>query len=105
MHRNSESMLIQNQTRTRKCKWCGRTFRVPLGREYNATKYCCIKCSYYAYLEKHNIAQRKYLREYEELWKHSDKQLGSIGLGGTPEEDFEEELKKIRKELKMRGLR
>lgn len=98
-----ETMLIQNMTRTKTCQWCGRTFRVPKTREHNATKYCCIRCSYYSYLEKHNIAQHEYLKRYEDFVKN--RRYGSIGLGATPEADFEEELKKIRKELRMRGLR
>lgn len=92
-------------TRTKTCKWCGRTFRVPKTREYNATKYCCIKCSYFAYLEKHNIAQQKYLKQYYSLFKDCDKQLGTKGLGPHREDDFDKELDKIRNELKRMGLR
>ena len=103
MPRNNKTMLIQNMTRTKKCRWCGRTFRVPLSREYNATKYCCIKCSYFAYLEKHNVAQQEYLKRYKDFVQ--SKMYGSIGLGPVPEEDFELELRKIRSELKRRGLR
>jgi len=97
-------MLIQNMTRTRKCKWCGRTFRVPKTREYNAVKYCCVKCSYYAYLEKHNEAQTEYMKRYKELLKRE--RLGNSGLGQHREEDFEKELEKVRKELNRikRGL-
>lgn len=92
-------------TKLKTCKWCGRTFRVPKTREYNATKYCCIKCSYYAYLEKHLDAQNQYLQRYKELFKDADRQLGSKGLGPHPEQDFELELQKIKKELKKMGLR
>lgn len=98
-------MLIQNMTRTKTCKWCGRTFRVPKTREYNATKYCCIKCSYFAYLEKHNLAQHKYMKQYYSLFKDADKQLGTRGLGPHPEADFDKELLKIKNELKKMGLR
>ena len=99
-------MLIQNITRLKTCQWCGKTFRVPLTREYNATKYCCEMHSNFAYLEKHNKAQHEYLKRYDDLFKNSDRpfELGSIGLGGHRENDFEKEMQKIRKELKRLKL-
>lgn len=97
-------MLIQNMTRIKTCKWCGRTFRVPKTREYNATKYCCIKCSYYAYLEKHLEAQNNYTKKYDIL-KNDNNRLGSKGIGPHREEDFEKEYEIIRKELRKRGLK
>lgn len=96
-------MLIQNMTRQRNCKWCGRSFRVPLTREYNATKYCCIKCSYYAKLEQNLEAKRKYDLKYKELSTY--KQLGTKGLGQHRIDDFEKELEVIKNELKKMGLR
>lgn len=99
-------MIIQNMTRLKTCEWCGRSFRVPKTREFNATKYCCIKCSYYAYLEKHLDAQNRYMKKYEDFFKYDDKHmLGSNGLGQHRHEDFEKELKAIKKEMKKRGLR
>ena len=92
-------------TKLKTCKWCGRTFRVPKTREFNATKYCCIKCSYYAYLEKHCDAQHEYLKRYDDIFKYADRELGSQGLGPHAEHDFDKELEKIRKELRRRGLR
>lgn len=99
-------MIIQNMTRLKTCKWCGRSFRVPKTREFNATKYCCIKCSYYAYLENHLEAQNKYMKRYKDFFKYDDRyKLGSKGLGSHRNEDFEKELQAIKKEIKKRGLR
>lgn len=88
-------------TNLKTCKWCGRTFRVPKRREFNATKYCCIKCSYYAYLENHLEAVRRYNKRYG---LKNQKRLGDMGLGSHREEDFEKELKKIKAELRRLKL-
>ena len=106
-YRGEHVMLIQNMTKLKTCKWCGRTFRVPKTREFNATKYCCIKCSYYAYLEKHLDAQKEYLKRYDDIFKEADlpSRLGTRGLGQHREEDFDKELQKIRSEMKKMGLR
>ncbi|WP_323736218.1 hypothetical protein PXD04_10105 [Methanosphaera sp. ISO3-F5] len=92
-------MLIQNMTREKTCKWCGRTFRVPMTREYNATKYCCVKCSYFAQLEQKYEWIREYRKKYGTQF--------SIGTSNFKEKrfkDFEREMKAIRKEMKRLGL-
>lgn len=93
-------MIIQNMTRTRTCQWCGKTFRVPRTRKYNATKYCCKKHSRLAKREQDNKAQKKYKKLYHWLLKDADKwQIGEVRLGETPEQDFEEEYRLVHKEL------
>ena len=88
--------IIQNTTREIKCKWCGKYFRVPRTREYNAVKYCSMKCSYYAWLEKNLETTRRYNRKYQDIIKQ---RLGDSRLGANPVKDFETELKLIRREL------
>ena len=94
-------MLIQNMTKLKTCKWCGRTFRVPKTREFNATKYCCIKCSYYAKLEQNLEAKRKYDKKYKHLQKT---QLGTKGLGQHRHTDFKKEHNAILKMKKELGI-
>jgi len=96
------SMLIQNMTRLKTCKWCGKNFRVPLTRKFNATKYCCIKCSTYAKLEQNLQSKRRYDQKYKHLQKT---QLGTKGLGQHRHKDFQKELQAIQNELKKMGLK
>lgn len=91
-------MIIQNMTREKKCKWCGRTFRVPMTREYNATKYCCKKCSYYAKLEQNLETTRKYYKRFKRY------ELGTSNFKSKREEDFKKELEAIKAELRRLKL-
>ena len=92
--------------RTLKCKWCDEDFEVPRRREYNARKYCCPLHAYYARQEQNKKWQRWFRSFYrdvlsgEQLWGR-----GSEGLGPHREKDFKEELKKIKQELREKGLR
>ena len=90
--------IIQNMTRERSCKWCGRTFRVPLDRGHNATKYCCKKCSYYAKLEQNLETTRKYYKRFKRF------ELGTSNFKEKRSDDFKKELKQIKDELKRLGL-
>jgi hypothetical protein len=86
----------------KKCEWCGK----PFTPQSSNNKYCSENCKKYARLEKvsHNMAE--YRKRYDGVQLSSDlKNLGTGGLGGHRVDDFEEEYKKIRKELKDRRLR
>ena len=90
----------------RYCKWCDKPFTVPRKRKFNAVKYCCEAHRYFAYLEQHNKAQHKYLKQYRDLFRKSDRVKGARGgLGQHREKDFNIEHQKILNELRRRGLR
>ena len=87
--------------RVKNCKWCGRSFVIPKTRQYNAVKYCCKAHSYYAYLERHNKAQKEYIKRYT----NCSKRLGTGYLGSHPADDFKKEYELIINELRRQKLK
>lgn len=88
--------------KTIKCKWCGSLFTVPRTREFNAVKYCCIRCRHYAYLESHREARRRYEKKYNRT--DNKHHLGNSNIKEHANPDFIRELKIVERELKRLNL-
>lgn len=97
--------IIMNTTskfKNKHCKWCGKEFTPQTSHQM----YCSDACTGYARAENTNNRIRKYRKRYESIQTIEDiKNIGTGNLGAHRLEDFEEEHKKIIKELKDRRLR
>jgi len=99
MYADYRKMIIQNMTKRRTCKWCGKTYHTPRTRKYNATKYCSKKCRKHARQEKVLQNVRTYQKRYGKPLK-----LGTTNFDRKRKKDFQKEFEEIQKEKKRLKL-
>lgn len=84
------------------CKWCGKQFTP----KHSSYKYCSIKCRAYGDMDSNMLRVREYRRKYRNVLKERvvNTVIGTRRFGGHMCADEDEELNKIRKELRELGL-
>lgn len=94
-----EGRVINYKEKT--CKYCNKKF-IPQSPN---NQYCSEKCKKNARRETLVQATRKYRKLYKDVQTSSDlKNVGTSSLGPHRDDNFEEELRKIEKEMKRLKL-
>ena len=86
--------------RTKICEKKKKKFTVPRKRQYNNTKYCCKICKELAQAKKHREAQQRYRKKLQEVGLFETKYIGTGRIGEHRNENFEQELHILEKELR-----
>lgn len=91
----------QPQFHEKQCNWCGKTYTPRVGHQL----YCSPQCRKYSDQEHTLHRVRKFRKKYHNVLNQlSYQNLGTGGLGQHRDNDFEEEQRKIRQEMKVLGL-
>lgn len=87
--------------RSSKCQWCGKEFL----KSHNREVYCSSRCRYYGNLEKTMFRMRKYRKFLLETYGYDATYgLGEGNLGSHRRDDFDSELRAIKKEMSRIGI-
>ena len=99
---NIRTQKTRHIYRVKKCKWCGRKFNPAISSQ----KYCTTTCRHYGDQEQTMNRVRRYRHKYKEILRETitNTRIGTGRLGQHMSKDWNEEMNKIRKEMRELGL-